>query len=366
MAISITEDIRDLLYENQLVIIQGLGMITARYNGAKIKEAEQIIVPPSLHYRFDNRIKESDGILEKFIEKKYNLSEEQSQQVVKRFKDQVLTLLEKQKKIVIQGVGKLQREGDKIVLRHYEGTEDPISYGLPELSLKESAAESHLSSVRKTSLRDSHQKETVAAASSTYEEQRGAEHDQGEKKGSTSQEKEREVESSADESAKEKSRGRKKSVFPWILVLLLILSFLVVLFSGLYLLNDNVSGFVHKLLNQEKKENIMDKEAERASDSSIKSMDDESKTNKSGTSEEKLVPAGDNADCVIIVGLFGDEKNVRRITSLIEGQGYEVYRRSLSSGDQLGLYTSCNNYNEALRFAKGEIAADAFLKNLSQ
>ncbi|HKK87282.1 MAG TPA: hypothetical protein VJ917_00445, partial [Saprospiraceae bacterium] len=317
MAISITEDIRDLLYENQLVIIQGLGMITASYNSAKIKEADEIIAPPSLHYSFDNRIKESDGILEKFIEKKYNLSEEQSRQVVKRFKEQVLNLLEKHKKIVIQGVGKLQREGDSIVLRHYEGTEDPISYGLPELSLKISAAESSISAVQQTSLHDSHQKKTATSSSTIADGQRGTVKDQGDKKASASQEKGQEEESSSEERTKENAGGRKKSVFPWILVLLLVLSFLVVLFSGLYLLNDNVSGFVHKLLNQEKKENIMDKEAERASDSSVKSMDDESKANEPVTSDEKLVPAGDNADCVIVVGLFGDEENVRRITNLI-------------------------------------------------
>jgi hypothetical protein len=48
MAISITEDIRDLLYENQLVIIHGLGMITATYKGAQIDESAQTISPPSL------------------------------------------------------------------------------------------------------------------------------------------------------------------------------------------------------------------------------------------------------------------------------------------------------------------------------
>ncbi len=366
MAINITEDIRDLLYENELVIIHGLGMITASYQGAQINEAEQTIAPPSLKYSFDNRIKESDGLLEKMMEKKYNLSEEQSLEVVKRFKDQVFSILEKHKKIVIQGVGKMQREGDKIVLNAYEGTEDPISYALPEISLKKSIAGTVNSHLQQTSQHESHQSES-------------AEHTSSNNSGSAQSSRRKENKNDAgnlgraevngnsaqDRSDKNKKR-RKKSVFPWILVLLLALSFLVVLFSGLYLLNDNVSGFVQKLLNQEKKENIMDREDDRASESSIKSMDDETPVDEEASSPENMVTDSDNADCVVIVGLFKDQDNARRISKKIEARGYELYRRSLASGDQLGLYTSCSNYNEALDFAKGEIASDAFLKNLRQ
>lgn len=356
MAISITEDIRDLLYENQLVIVNGLGMIKASYQSAQINEKSQTIAPPSLKYSFDNRIKETDGLLEKFIEKKYDLTEEQSQKVIKRFSDQVFSLLEQHKKIVIQGVGKLQRQGDSIVLKAYEGTEDPVSFGLPTLSLKKSVEGALNMPMSPPSLHNSHQEKSTTTESNTSKDKQPAE-DQNTRK--------ERVEPAGSGSEKNRDR-KKKSMLPWILVLLLVLSFLVVLFSGLYLLNDDVSGFVHKLLNQEQKENIMDREVERQSDSAIKSLDDENPLEKTEKSEEQIEPVATNADCVIIVGLFGDQKNVSRITGIIESEGFEVYRRSLSSGEQLGLYTSCSNYNDALNFAQSEIAQDAFLKNLSQ
>ena len=221
MAISITEDIRDLLYENQLVIVNGLGMIKASYQSAQINEKSQTIAPPSLKYSFDNRIKETDGLLEKFIEKKYDLTEEQSQKVIKRFSDQVFSLLEQHKKIVIQGVGKLQRQGDSIVLKAYEGTEDPVSFGLPRLSLKKSVEGAFNMPISPPSLHNSHQEKSTATESNTSKDKQQPVEDQNTRK--------ERVEPIGSGSEKNRDR-KKKSMLPWILVLLLVLSFLVVLF----------------------------------------------------------------------------------------------------------------------------------------
>jgi hypothetical protein len=242
-----------------------------------------------------------------------------------------------------------------------------VSFGLPVLSLQKSSAGSSIAYVQQPRTHESYQAKDIKSSVEMRSEQ-----NENSPKANLQPNKR----SAKEESIKSAEQGvhpsegsnerKSKSVFPWILVLLLVLSFFIVLFSGLYLLNDNVSGFVHKLLNQESKENIMDDLGGRESDSSIKSMDDGQTEDGFDASAEGTYDSGDNEDCVIIVGLFGDQKNVRRIVDKISEGGYDVYRRKLASGEQLGIYTSCNSYTEALKFAKEEIASDAFLKNLSE
>lgn len=374
MAINITEDIRDLLYENNLVIIHGFGMIKANYQHAEIRENAGVITPPKYNYQFIDKIQETDHLLEKLIQKKYSLTEEQASLLIEKFVFKVQSVLNGGKIVVIKGIGKFVKVSDGIELNAYEGTQDPISFGLPEVSIpgmigsNDSSLHASLSKPIKKDIEEttsaSHEDpdkqtsktESIKSRDSSIQDYKGEKDLKSTKKYEPAQ--------STTRKSEHKDK-RKKNFFPWLLGLLILVGFLLVLLSGLYFLNEDVAGFMQRLMGNDQLEQTIDSEVQDDIDTYKKDEDLKSSDQdiQSGQKEqESITNPTEERNCAIMIGYFKDQQNVRKIIDLLERQGFKAYLESTASGQNVGIFADCKNYSEELDFARSNIAKDAYLK----
>lgn len=99
--------IRQLLAENEIVIIPGFGAFISAYKPAEIKEDSQEITPPSKEISFNEKIKNNDGLLVGFIAKSEQIPVHEALGKVEQERDEILYQLDKGEKVVLEGTGAL-------------------------------------------------------------------------------------------------------------------------------------------------------------------------------------------------------------------------------------------------------------------
>lgn len=99
--------IRQLLAENEIVIIPGFGAFISAYKPAEIKEESEEITPPSKEISFNEKIKNNDGLLVGFIAKNEQISMQEALGKVELERDEILYQLDKGEKVVLEGTGAL-------------------------------------------------------------------------------------------------------------------------------------------------------------------------------------------------------------------------------------------------------------------
>lgn len=107
MSIDMNSLIADLLYEQDTVIIPGLGAIIASYQAAEIDQVQGQIVPPTKKVSFNKNLTLDDGLLIASAQDKYQLSTSEVKKAVKYYVQEIQEGLEKREIVEIPNVGRL-------------------------------------------------------------------------------------------------------------------------------------------------------------------------------------------------------------------------------------------------------------------
>ena len=130
--------IRDLLLENETVIIPGFGAFTSSYKPAEIGDNE--IKPPSKEILFTQQIRNNDGVLVGAIARKAKISHLNAMERLERERENMLYQLDKGEEIIFGNLGKLfYNEKNEIQFVTFEDDNLLLdSFGFEPISMEDS------------------------------------------------------------------------------------------------------------------------------------------------------------------------------------------------------------------------------------
>lgn len=108
----IAKYIKALLYEYSSIIIPDLGTFNTHYTAAQLDKDRQVITPPAKVLVFNDRIKVNDGLLAGHISRLEQLPIDTVEQEIEWYVRGINQQLRAGETAVIEGIGKLHREGD--------------------------------------------------------------------------------------------------------------------------------------------------------------------------------------------------------------------------------------------------------------
>ena len=107
MDIQLTSDIKDLLMEEGMAILPGLGGFTSTYKPAVMDGVMGILHPPSYHLVFDSNLQVNDGKLVEYIREKYHVSSAVAQEAIEAFVKETKSQFEKKEIVILPEIGRL-------------------------------------------------------------------------------------------------------------------------------------------------------------------------------------------------------------------------------------------------------------------
>ena len=131
----ITNYLKELLNDNECVIIPEFGAFISKRHSATIDYASHRFLPPYKEIVFNDKLTNNDEILVDFISKKENISQEDSLNKIKNFVNQAAAILDVNKEYVLEGLGKIRKFGNDFVFEvsHSENLLGD-SFGLTEFN----------------------------------------------------------------------------------------------------------------------------------------------------------------------------------------------------------------------------------------
>ena len=102
-----TQDILELLYDQDCVIIPTVGAFVAQRIGARLDNRQMRMLPPTKELIFNSQVRHNDGLLASFISKKYNVSMAEAMRAVDDYARGVNKQLKQGAQVMIAGVGSL-------------------------------------------------------------------------------------------------------------------------------------------------------------------------------------------------------------------------------------------------------------------
>lgn len=126
--------ISTLLYENDCVIIPGLGGFVSNYEPARIEGDRNRFIPPSKKILFNTRLTSNDGLLANHIAVSEGISYSKAMDLVHRFVDRCNKELENKKKVRFPGIGMLYKDANDKILFEQDTQVNylPEAYGLSQ------------------------------------------------------------------------------------------------------------------------------------------------------------------------------------------------------------------------------------------
>lgn len=140
---NLSKYIRQLLTEDETVIIPGLGAFLTEYKPSQLDEKSGELMPPSREITFNAKIRSNDGLLMNFIAHSEHISAQEALQKIEKDREEILYLLDKGEKAEIKGIGELFYDENRNIrfLRSEKELSAPEAFGLGKLSLKEKPEE---------------------------------------------------------------------------------------------------------------------------------------------------------------------------------------------------------------------------------
>ena len=131
----ITSYLRELLNDNECVIIPEFGAFISKRHSATIDYANHRFLPPYKEIVFNNKLNNGDDILVDFISKKENISKEDSLIRIQNFVNKAVAILDVNNEFVMEGLGKMRKFGNDYVFE-MNATENLLgdSFGLTEFN----------------------------------------------------------------------------------------------------------------------------------------------------------------------------------------------------------------------------------------
>lgn len=131
--------IRQLLPENETVIIPGFGAFISEYQPAQTDDVAGEIKPPSKKISFTAKIKNNDGLLVGFIAQNEQIPVKEALGKIERERDEMLYKLDKGEKVIIEDTGVLFYNENREI--EFEPADEvtllPDAFGLDSVSVKD-------------------------------------------------------------------------------------------------------------------------------------------------------------------------------------------------------------------------------------
>ena len=131
----ITNYLKELLNDNECVIIPEFGAFISQRHSATIDYATHRFLPPYKEIVFNDKLNNGDDILVDFISKKENISKEDSLIKIQNFVNQAAAVLDVNNEFIMEGFGKMRKFGNDYVFE-MNTTENLLgdSFGLTEFN----------------------------------------------------------------------------------------------------------------------------------------------------------------------------------------------------------------------------------------
>ena len=111
----ITNYLKELLNDNECVIIPAFGAFISKRHSATIDYANNRFMPPYKEIVFNNKLNNADEVLADFISQKEKISKEESLTKIQNFVNQASAILDVNNEFVMEGLGKIRKFGDDCI-----------------------------------------------------------------------------------------------------------------------------------------------------------------------------------------------------------------------------------------------------------
>lgn len=139
----VLKQIQDLLHDHDCVIIPDFGGLIAQYASAKIHPVKHTFSPPSKKIAFNEKLKQSDGLLISSLARHLRIPNPEAQKMVAEFVGNLQQDLTQNKQTELQGIGIFRYNAEQKLEFEYLEADNYLShsFGLPELVSRPVVAE---------------------------------------------------------------------------------------------------------------------------------------------------------------------------------------------------------------------------------
>ncbi|MBI5914098.1 MAG: SPOR domain-containing protein [Bacteroidetes bacterium] len=142
MSIDVNKAIRELLYEQDAVIVPGLGGFTSTAVPSTVDYVQGTVMPPSKKLEFNPNLVINDGVLVQHLQKGNASTYQEAGEVIEKFVEEVNQALERKEIIEIPKVGRLYQDYEHKIRFMAEGTNfNADAFGLPAIEFSPVARE---------------------------------------------------------------------------------------------------------------------------------------------------------------------------------------------------------------------------------
>jgi cell division septation protein DedD len=134
MKITVANDIKDILFERNMVVVPGFGALKSEYKSANLDGVTGKLTPPALDIQFDGNQTIDDGIFVDFLKSKYSATTAEVQEALANFTKSAHESFEKNEVLSVPEVGRFYKDFTQGIRFLPEKTNFNIdSFGLPTL-----------------------------------------------------------------------------------------------------------------------------------------------------------------------------------------------------------------------------------------
>ena len=135
MNIDITPYIKELLFENNSLVIPGFGALTLTYSPSTIDHVQGLLNPPSKSINFDKNLVVNDGKLVNIIQEKHQVSTKEANQQITKFVSIMKDQLDRREMVNIANVGRLYKDFENNIQFIPDSTNfNKEAFGLPTVN----------------------------------------------------------------------------------------------------------------------------------------------------------------------------------------------------------------------------------------
>lgn len=333
-----TKNIKEQLFLNGSVIIPNIGKLYTVKKMALLDAVRGQIDPPQADIFLDTNSKINDGVLVDAISKSEGISSSDSQKLTDDQTDLMLGALNKYELIALEGFGRFYNDGmGKIHFLQDAINLNSESYGLPTLKFEPISRAEKIPATEITSTNERLKQEKVVPTVTTQSYQYMNEHNT-----------ESEIESVPT------IWGIEKNLFKRLLAITaVILAFFALLFTQINRINKaKVVETTPVVLSDSLSINtnnayLGDTITHAAVGSGIVADLKPTEENiKAAKKVEKAVSSSKEKTATIIIGAFGNEKNIAKLESWIRDKGYGLYSIKRGNLTIVGAKVSYNSSDE--------------------
>ena len=333
-----TKNIKEQLFLNGSVIIPDIGKLYTVKKMALLDAVRGQIDPPQADIFLDTNSKINDGVLVDAISKSEGISTTEAQKLTDEQTNSMLSALNKYELIALEGFGRFYNDGmGKIHFLQDAINLNAESYGLPTLKFEPISRTEKVVSPEMTSIKETIKPETVIAPVTTQTYQYMNEHNTVP-----------EIEPILN------IWGIEKNLFKRILTIAAVtLAFLALLFSQINRINKSkvvisAPSVSSDTLNTITSSAYIGDTMTHATDASgiVAETKPTKEKAKPAKEAEKVVSSSKEKTATIIIGAFGNEKNIAKLESWISNKGYELYSKKRGNLTIVGAKVGYNSSDE--------------------